>query len=162
MNTKLYQNDLSELEGVSPQGCLFMSLCDIVAEEFNHVITREKYHDIYNLCNERGIIGTEEEKKADGAFVWDHTGVLNIASIVLGYKNAYWEYCARVYTDKEKLRGNSDYIYNSNYETVSQYLIFQVRTTAIKGHFKRMRYDPWKMGSKEVCLKSVRYYRRVR
>ena len=162
MKEKLYQNDLPELEGVAPEGCLYMSLTDIVAEEFNHEITREKHHDIYNLCNERGIIGTWENKHDLGAYVWDHTALLNMASVVLGYPDARWEYCARIYTEVEKLRGRTNHISNTNYTNISQYLIFQVRTTAISGHFKRMRYDPWKYGSKEICLKSTRYYRRVK
>jgi hypothetical protein len=161
MMQKFYQNDFPELERVVPEGCLFMSLIDIVAEEFNHQLTREKIHDIYHLCNERGIIGTWENKYDLGAYVWDHATLLNMASVVLGYKDAQWEYCARIYTELEKANGRTDYVLNSNYNTQSQYLIFQVKTTAINGHFKRMSYDPLKFGSKEICLRSTRYYRRV-
>ena len=162
MITKLYQNDFPNLEGVVPQGCLFMDLLDIVAEEFNHALTREKVNDIYNLCNERGILGTSESKELDGAFVWDHTAVLNIASLVLGYKNSKWEYCARIYTEAERARGRKSYIPNIDYEKESGYLIFQVRTTEVPGHFLRFSYNPWKYGSKEICLKSTRYYRRIK
>lgn len=155
---KLKQNDFTEQEGMVSGGCLCMSLIDIVAEEFNHIMSKDEIINIYNLCNERGILGTQESKQQNGAYAWDHKAVLDMTSVVLGYKNASWEYCARVYIDR---LSEHNYISNPNYENLNCYLIFQVKTDAVPGHFKRFTYDPWKFGSKEVSLKSVRYYRRV-
>ena len=160
MNKRLYQNDFPELPGVEPTGCLFMSLLDIVSEELKQPLTREDVDSIYHLCNERGILGTPLDKKEKGAYVWDHVSVLDIASLVLGQPDVTWEYCARIYTQAQEAKGKSSFIFNKKYETESTYLIFQVCTTEVPGHFLRMSYNPWKYGSKEKYLKSVRYYRR--
>lgn len=158
MKNEVYQNDFTNLEGVVDGGCLYMSLLDIVSEEFKHELTRAKVCDIYRLCNDRGILGTWKDKNSDGAYVWDHKGVLEIASVVMGYKDAQWEYTARVYIDR---LSSKNVIANPDYENLNCYMIFQVKTTAVSGHFKRFTYDPWKMGSKEISLISTRYYRRV-
>ena len=102
---KFYQNDFPEQAGMVSGGCLFMSLLDITAKEFNLELTREKVISIYELCNERGFIGKSSDKNLDGAFVWDHKAVLEMSSIAMGYKDAKWEYSARIYTDLLESQG---------------------------------------------------------
>lgn len=161
MKEKLYQNDFPELVGVQPSGCLFMCLLDIVAQELGHELTREKVHAVYGLCNERGLLGTSESSRDKGAYVWDHTAVLNMASIVMGRKDVAWEYCARIYSNRESSKGRKNYIVNKEYECQATAFIFQIKTCEGTGHFKRLNYDPWKPGTREINLKSIRYYRRI-
>ncbi|MGB3465642.1 MAG: hypothetical protein WBA74_10240 [Cyclobacteriaceae bacterium] len=156
-----YQNDFPELPGVYNNGCLYKSLLNIISEEFKYTYSKKEIREIYKKCNDLGYLGTSEGKNNNGAFVWDHVGVLNTASFHIGYR-VKWQYVARVYTQLMESKGYTSFVNDPNYQNDNNiYMIFQVRTTAVPGHFKRFNYDPWKMGSKEICLKSTRYYKRL-
>lgn len=154
----LYQNDFKHLPQVDKEGCLFMSLIDVVAEAVSHPFDFREIEHIYWEANKEGSLGTENSRTENGVFVWNHMGVLNIASAVARRPDVTWEYCAKVYQSQELDKGLTSWIAVPNYWEVATAMIFQVQT-AIGGHFRRFDYDPWKTGTDERYLKSIRYYR---
>lgn len=160
MRNKFYQNDFPQLEGVAETGCLYMSLLDMVQEELLYQFNRRDIESIYKLCNERGMLGTENSKNDLGAFVWDHTGVLNMACIVIGRKDITWSYLARIYSEVDEARGFESWTNDPEYIKNCTGLILQVKIMeSSMGHFLRFNYDPWKTRTKPVHVKSVRYYK---
>jgi hypothetical protein len=155
----LYQNDFTDLPDVPKNGCLFMSLIRVVSEELVYVFSKAEVARIYSESNAAGFLGTEEAKSEQGAFVWNHEGVLNKASEVAGSSDR-WQYLARIYMPQETSKGHADYISDVDYWKDAEAMIFQIQTQ-IGGHFLKLGYDPWKFGTEERYLKSVRYYRRA-
>ena len=161
MKKMFYQNDFEDLPGVKSGGCLYMSLMDIVREDCKYDFKKDDICEIYNECNKRGFLGVWNDRDADGAYCWNHLGILNTACEIIEH-DIRWEYTAKIYTKLMEEQGHRSFVNDSNYTNDdSIYMIFQVRTTKVSGHFKRFNYDPWKSGSREVCLKSTRYYKRV-
>jgi len=156
-----YQNDFPDLPGVYNNGCLYKSLINVVSKEFKYNFSKRQIRVIYRKCNDLGYLGTSENKNTDGAYCWDHIGILNTASFHIGFK-VKWLYVARIYTQLMESKGYTSFVNDPNYTNDPDlHMILQVRTTAVPGHFKSFDHDPWKFGSREICLKSTRYYKRL-
>lgn len=150
------QTDFPDYKRLYDEGCLLMSLLDIVQESFEHAFSKIEIVDLYGHLNTLGALGTSVTPKDTGAYVYNHAQVLSVASWKISDR-AMWEYVGRIYTQSEEERGRTSF---GSYKD-STHQIFQIQTADGIGHFRRLDYDPWGPGTQMVYLKSVRYYRRM-
>ena len=136
----LRQSDFKD--NIKKYGCLVFSLLDISEQMCGKRFNRKQILHMIKHMISRGYIDED-------MFVHDHAAVINEGNSYNAEPYIRAKYVGAQYLDHpEKNWGKNE----------GDYLIYQVRTDKVKGHFIRPYYNPYFPASKILSLRSVRYY----
>jgi hypothetical protein len=148
-----YQTDFEGI--IKRDGCLVFSIIDMCNDyltSIGHVPkSLDKVHveKMLEHAHERGYIQKSADDHAFGMYVLDHSGLANEVLSWLIEPDIRCKYIGAFYLDNRQSWGHK---HGSNG------MILQVQTPN-GGHFRRLGYDPWELGTDALFLRSVRYYK---
>ena len=127
---------------IKKYGCLWFSLVNIAEEMCGCKLSHANVLHMYKHLQDRGYMDKQ-------CFVKDHSAVINEALSYMICPEIRAVYTGAQYLDK---------LYKSWGASEGSYIILQVKTEFVPGHFLRFNYNPYYPPSKILGVRSVRYY----
>lgn len=137
----MYQNDFAD--EIEEYGCLWFSLMNVAEEMCGEKLNVKQILNMYDHLRDRNYMTKD-------CYVLNHAEVINEALSFMLHPEIRAEYIGSQYLDKPK---------ESWGKSEGDFVILQVKTEFVAGHFIRPKYNPYFPASRVLSLRSARYYK---